>query len=81
MFSEYKDFDYEPPNMQYDRKSGEIKIIDQEGSKKSKKVISSMDDLERERKALYAEMGLDDEGKPKNSNEPQDKIADKIKAV
>lgn len=40
-----------------------------------------MDDLERERKALFAEMGLDEEGQSTNPKEPVDKIADKIKIV
>lgn len=96
MFSELKDFDYEPPTMSYDKKTGEIIIEenkgkasaaaqeDKKGGKKTgggKKVISSMDDLEKERKALFAEMGLNNEGKPKNDKEPEDKVAEKIKAV
>ena len=92
MFSELKDFDYEAPEMSYDKKTGEIKIDDKKSAKKdaaksgkgaeaTKKVIASMDDLEREKKALYAEMGLDENGKPKNPNEPEDKLADKLKTV
>lgn len=38
-----------------------------------------MDDLERERAALFAEVGLDDAGQPLNDNEPIDKVADKLK--
>lgn len=87
MYSDLKDFDYEAPTMSYDKKSGEI-IVEQgkgaaaaQAKEAKKKVIGSIDDLEKEKRALFAEMGLDDEGKPKNANEPIDKLADKLKAV
>jgi len=85
MFSELKEFDYEAPSMSYDKKTGEINIeegkADKEAAlkKKSKKMIGSMDDLEKERKALFAEVGLDEAGQPKDENEPIDKVADKLK--
>jgi hypothetical protein len=28
MFSDLKDFDYEPPQMSYDKKTGDIKIVE-----------------------------------------------------
>jgi hypothetical protein len=76
--------------MQYDKKTGDIKII--EGGKQSqqaakaaaaaaKKVIGSMDDLDKERKALFSELGLDDTGYPKDPKEPIEKVADKLKAA
>ena len=40
-----------------------------------------MDDLQREKKALLAEMGLDEEGRPKNASEPTEKLAGKLKTV
>jgi hypothetical protein len=82
MFSEQKEFDYEPPNMSYDKKTGEINIDSKKpGTEKKKKVISNMDDLQREKKALLAEMGLDEEGRPKNASEPTEKLAGKLKTV
>lgn len=88
MFSDLKDFDYEPPNMTYDKKTGDIKIVESKNvqaqagkAAKPKKIIGSMDDLERERKALYAEMGLNEDGQPKNEKEPLDKMSDRLKAV
>ena len=89
MFSDLKDFDYEPPKMSYDKKTGEIKIESKKekdsskGGRKSggKKFIGNMDDLEKEKKALYDEVGLDNEGRPKDENESVDAIADKLKAV
>ena len=63
MYSDLKDFDYEAPSMSYDKKSGEIIVEQGKGAKVAKKkVISSIDDLEKEKKALFAEMGLDNEG-------------------
>ena len=82
MFTEQKEFDYEPPNMSYDKKTGEINIDSKKpGTEKKKKVISNMDDLQREKKALLAEMGLDEEGRPKNASEPTEKLAGKLKTV
>jgi hypothetical protein len=40
-----------------------------------------MDDLDKERKALFSELGLDDQGYPKDPKEPIDKVADKLKAA
>lgn len=45
------------------------------------KKITSVDDLEKEKKALFAEVGLDESGRPKNDKEPIDKVADKLKIV
>ena len=41
----------------------------------AKKVIGRMDDLDKERKALLSELGLDDTGYPKDPNVPIDKAA------
>ena len=81
MYSDLKDFDYEAPSMSYDKKSGEIIVEKGHGAKEvaKKKVISNIDDLEKEKKALFAEMGLDNEGQPKNIKESIEKIAEKLK--
>ena len=61
MFSELKDFDYEAPQMAYDKKTGEVKIEkDKAKVAQKKKMIKNIDDLEREKKALLDEVGLDD---------------------
>jgi len=88
MFSDLKDFDYEPPQMSYDKKTGDINIVEggkqlQGGKdgKKNKKVIGNIDDLEKEKQALFAELGLDEKGYSKNPKEPVEKVAEKIKAA
>ncbi len=86
MFSDLKDFDYEPPQMSYDKKTGDIKIVEGKQAQKdakqpAKKIIGNVDDLEKEKKALLNELGLDEKGYPKNIKEPIDKIADKIKTA
>ena len=48
MFSDLKDFDYEPPTMTYDKKTGEVKVQEKKETTK-KRVINSVDDLEKER--------------------------------
>ena len=45
------------------------------------KKIRSVDELEKEKKALFAEVGLDEEGRPKNEKEQNEKVAEKIKKV
>lgn len=77
MFTDMKDFNYEAPQMYYDKQSGEIKIKEKETETK-KKYIRNIDELEKEKKALYAEIGLSDEGKSKN-NETEEELAEKIK--
>jgi hypothetical protein len=81
MFGELKEFDYEPPNMAYDKKTGEVKILEKKGGgqEQKKRVIKNMDDLDKEKRALFNEVGLDSEGNPKNEKEPLDKMSDRIK--
>lgn len=72
--------------MSYDKKTGEVKIEQGKGSQSKaakKKVIGSIDDLETERKALFKEMGLDDQGRPSDGGATQsvDQLADKLKTV
>lgn len=45
MYTEFKDFDYEPPQMQYDKATGEIKI-EEKHEVHNKKLIKNMNDLE-----------------------------------
>ncbi len=81
-YTEQKDFDYEAPDMFYDKKSGEIKIQEkqkEEGS--AKKIIKNTNDLDLERKRLFAEEGLNEEGKLDDVNLPVDKYAASIKKV
>jgi len=82
-YTEEKDFDYEPPEMYYDKKSGEIKIAEKKAdpNAKSRKLIKNTDDVERERKRLFKEEGLNEEGKMDDLNTPVDKYAEKIKKV
>ena len=65
MFTEFKDFTYEPPKMYYDKEAGEIKIIKQakkDSNEPIKKIIRNTDDVERERAMLFQELGLNEKG-------------------
>ena len=62
MVTELKDFNYETPQMYYDKATGEIKMKEKEDDQK-KTVIKNFDEFEREKKALYAEVGLEEDGK------------------
>jgi hypothetical protein len=72
MFTDFKDFNYEPPQMYYDRESGEIKMREKEKSKdyKEKKIISTYDDVEKEKEELMRELGMEsDPNNLKNEEE------------
>lgn len=59
MFTKDKDFNYEPPEMIYDRKTGDVQILPKK-IKKRNTIIQNMDDLTKERAALLKEMGIKD---------------------
>ena len=56
---EQSDFTYEPPEMIYNKETGDVTILPKKIKKKGT-VIKSVDDLKRERAALYAELGVKD---------------------
>jgi len=59
MLTKDKDFTYEPPRMIYDKASGDVTILPKEYKKKNT-LIQGYDDVARERKALFEEMGIPD---------------------
>ena len=59
MYTEQSEFTYEPPKMSYDKSTGDVTIIPKTIRKKPT-IIQSNDDMERERQALYKEMGIED---------------------
>lgn len=77
MFTDLKDFNYQPPNMYYDKKSNEVKVKEKETESK-RKIIKNYDDLEKEKKALYNEVGLDEDGMGREGDTPE-KLAEKIR--
>lgn len=70
MATDLKDFNYEAPQMYYDKQTGEIKMHERKEGQ-SKTLIKNMDELEREKKALYAEVGLDEQGEAKGDENEQ----------
>jgi hypothetical protein len=55
MYTEDRNFNYEQPSMTYDKKTGDVKIIEKSANTKTK-IISNLDDLEREKALLMKEM-------------------------
>ena len=55
MYTEQKEFNYEQPEMIYDKKTGDVRIIEKQ-NKQKKTIIKNMDDLEKERKLLLKEL-------------------------
>lgn len=66
MYTEQKEFNYEQPEMIYDKKTGDVKIIDKSKSQK-KTIIRNYDDLEKERALLLKEID-------QKSAKPEDKV-------
>ena len=57
MHSTDSEFKYEPPEMIYDKKTGDVKILPKKIKKKST-IIKSNNDLVREKAALLEELGV-----------------------
>ena len=61
MFTQYKEYNYEPPKMTYDKATGELKIVKNE-EKKEKKIIRGFDEVQKEKEKLFREANLDENG-------------------
>lgn len=57
LYTQDKEFNYEQPEMIYDKATGDVKIIEKKKGLK-KKLIRNMDDLEKEKEMLFKEVGL-----------------------
>jgi len=62
MYTENREFNYEPPEMIYDKATGDVTILPKKVKTKDT-IIRSIDDLEREKAAMLEEMGVP-EGDP-----------------
>lgn len=80
MFTEHRDFNYEQPKVTYDSPTGEVKMHESE-NKKTKKIIKNMDDRLKSKRDLYSELGLDQDGNPREDAEEVDvhSLAEKMK--
>lgn len=79
MFTEQKQFNYEAPEMTYDKKTGNVTIIDPEDRKRNtKKIIKNYSEVEGRRQQLYAELGLDSDGTPKEGVDPSTVNAEEL---
>ena len=82
LLTEHKDFTYEPPQMIYDKATGDVTILPKK-VKKPSTIIRNYEDFEREKKALFEEMGVPG-GDLDNVDNVQDNVedvADKIYQV
>ena len=83
MHSQDSEFKYEPPEMIYDKKTGDVKILPKKIKKKGT-IIQSNNDLERERAALYEELGVpqgDLENEDYSTPENMAEVAKKVYAA
>ena len=65
MFTKEKEWNYEEPNMTYDKETGDVTIHASIKSQRKKRIINSVDDVEKLRKQLEKEQGLEEDGLPK----------------
>lgn len=61
---EQSEFNYEPPKMTYDKKTGDVTIHDPRAGDK-RKIIKTFKELETEKQRLFKEIGLKAEVDPK----------------
>ena len=57
IYTEDSQFSYKQPQMEYNKETGDVKIIEEK--KKPKRIIRNTDDLDRERTAVLKEIGLE----------------------
>jgi hypothetical protein len=57
LFGDEREFNYEQPQMIYDKKTGDVTILDPKAGKR-KKIIKSNKELEIEKQRLYKELGV-----------------------
>ena len=77
MVTDLKEFNYDPPQMYYDKASGEIKYkVKEVKIEKEKKIVSDFSELAREKKALLDELNLDENMRPKEEIPNDDKYAE-----
>jgi uncharacterized UPF0146 family protein len=50
--------------MTYDKKTGEVTIVDASEMKVDKRIITSVDEVFEQKKKLYEELNLDENGMP-----------------
>jgi hypothetical protein len=62
LFTKFKDFDYDFPDLYYDKETGEVKIRQKEENTASKRQISGPIELGEAYKELNKEEGLSDNG-------------------
>ena len=62
LFTEEKEWNYEKPEMTYDKATGEVTIHEKE--KKNKRIINNLDEYEQSKQDLYKELGLESDGLP-----------------
>ena len=64
MFTKEREWNYEQPKMTYDKETGDVTIHKTSQSLKKKRIIRSYDDVQKMKKDLDQEMGLEDDGLP-----------------
>ena len=58
MYGEDYEFTYERPRMEYDKATGDVTILKTK-EKEKRAIIKNYDDMEREKKLLYEELGME----------------------
>ena len=58
MYTDNSEFNYEPPQMTYDKATGDVTILPKQIRKKPT-IIQNHDDIDREKAALYKELGIE----------------------
>ena len=57
-YTDRNEFNYEPPQMTYDKATGDVTILPKRIEKKPT-IIQNFDELEQEKASLYKEMGIE----------------------
>jgi hypothetical protein len=70
-YTEKSEFNYHRPQLNYDKKTGEVTIVDPNAGKE-KKIVKTFKELEQEKKRLFKEIGIKTDADPVTEKQQQE---------
>jgi len=83
LFTEKRMFEYEKPQMTYDRETGEVEIFDpmEEKRKPKKKIIKDVDEIYAEKERVLKELNMDSPTEPAGENLQHEELVKKAEKI
>lgn len=81
MYTELKTFNYKPPEMSYDKATGDVTIKDFQDEKKERRIIKDMDEVREMKQQLFKEAQLEEGFMEKDPGMTEEQMAERIKVL